>query len=390
MAPQNRVRGTGSCLFQHPPLNVYLTSPQSAVDLHELGGPCYDIKGDSSVGTAGGPSETRVENAALGDDHPETTTPSDEHPDIPASGDENPEDPEAENLTELAHYLERRDKFHLARGSGTNPKSQNGSLGVSVNLRFLKSDYATLHVPFYAYGIGVDDTRTFSYIIFALSDILDDIAVLEIDTSEESAPALLHKFEHTDLTDLAAAISSITNRIHHVRVDIDGSQARRLTQTKSIARCATTPPSSSKVNSTLAKWIMEQVKLLLKSKLMGVGKNAQKPITVLVVAAYKEQVVDLKMRFLDLARELDLDDEQRSRVRFKTVDNSQGDEADFVFIDLVATTTPGFVTERHRLTLGYSRSTEFHVVIARRGSFVGHETKLFHVTIAMKYTKGAM
>ncbi|CAJ0545532.1 Ff.00g090050.m01.CDS01 [Fusarium sp. VM40] len=73
---------------------------------------------------------------------------------------------------------------------------------------------------------------------------------------------------------------------------------------------------------------------------MGAGKNAQKPITVLVVAAYKEQVVDLKMRFLDLARELELDDEQRSRVQFKIVDNSQGGEADFVFIDLVTTTTP--------------------------------------------------
>ncbi|KAH7256546.1 hypothetical protein BKA59DRAFT_76231 [Fusarium tricinctum] len=64
---------------------------------------------------------------------------------------------------------------------------------------------------------------------------------------------------------------------------------------------ATTPLSSSKVNSTHAKWIMQQVESLLESKLMGVGKNAQKPNTVLVVAAYKEQVVDLKMRFMDLA-----------------------------------------------------------------------------------------
>lgn len=139
------------------------------------------------------------------------------------------------------------------------------------------------------------------------------------------------------------------------------------------ARATTPPSSSSKVNLTHAKWIIEQVDLLLKSKLTGVGKNAQKPITILVVAAYKEQVVDLKMRFLDLARELKLDDEQRSRVQFKTVDNSQGDEADFVFFDLVTTTTPGFVAERYRLTLGYSRSSGFLVVLNNRGNFVGHE-----------------
>jgi hypothetical protein len=91
----------------------------------------------------------------------------------------------------------------------------------------------------------------FKDIIFPLSDILDDIAVLEIDSSEESALAPLYKFEefdmpelvkhpdfdtfagqleHADLSDPAAAISSITNRVRHVRVDIDGSQARRLTQ----------------------------------------------------------------------------------------------------------------------------------------------------------------
>lgn len=52
---------------------------------------------------------------------------------------------------------------------------------------------------------------------------------------------------------------------------------------------ATSPPSSSssKVNHTHATWIMRQVELLLRSKLKGVGKNAGKPITALVVAAYK-------------------------------------------------------------------------------------------------------
>lgn len=38
------------------------------------------------------------------------------------------------------------------------------------------------------------------------------------------------QLEHTDLTDPAAAIASIPNRVRLVRVEIDGSQARRLTQ----------------------------------------------------------------------------------------------------------------------------------------------------------------
>ncbi|WZH40348.1 hypothetical protein QYS62_001280 [Fusarium acuminatum] len=139
-------------------------------------------------GAAGGPSEPHFENAAPGDKHPEN--------------------PEAENLED------------------PSPHSQ-------LCVRHRKA---------------VDK---FKDIIFPLSDILDDIAVLEIDSSEESALAPLYKFEefdmpelvkhpdfdtfagqleHADLSDPAAAISSITNRVRHVRVDIDGSQARRLTQ----------------------------------------------------------------------------------------------------------------------------------------------------------------
>ncbi|KAL4725501.1 hypothetical protein ACLX1H_007650 [Fusarium chlamydosporum] len=55
-------------------------------------------------------------------------------------------------------------------------------------------------------------------------------------------------------------------------------------------RARATPRSSSQVNLTHAGWIMEHIESILKSDLKGVGKNAGKPMTVLVVAAYKEQV----------------------------------------------------------------------------------------------------
>lgn len=61
-------------------------------------------------------------------------------------------------------------------------------------------------------------------------------------------------------------------------------------------RARATPRSSSQVNLTHAGWIMEHIESILKSDLKGVGKNAGKPMTVLVVAAYKEQVVELNLR----------------------------------------------------------------------------------------------
>ncbi|KAM0192661.1 hypothetical protein ACHAPI_008245 [Fusarium lateritium] len=125
------------------------------------------------------------------------------------------------------------------------------------------------------------------------------------------------------------------------------------------ARATTPPSSSSQANSTHAKWTMKQVELLLRSELMGVGKDAQKPITALVVAAYKEQVVDMKKRFLEPAQKLNLGDKQH--------------EADFVIYDMVTTTTPALVAEPFRLTLRLSRATTFQIVIANRGNFIGHQ-----------------
>lgn len=60
-------------------------------------------------------------------------------------------------------------------------KVENGSLDVSVNLRFPNSDYGTLHISFYAYGIGIDDTRIAHLTVF-VQDVTEAIA------SEDPAP----------------------------------------------------------------------------------------------------------------------------------------------------------------------------------------------------------
>jgi hypothetical protein len=131
-----------------------------------------------------------------------------------------------------------------------------------------------------------------------------------------------------------------------------------------------TQRSSSKVNVTHAEWVIRQVASLLESDLRGVGKNSGKPMTVLVVATYKEQVVELKQRFLKLAN---VSAAHSDRFKFKTVDNAQGDEADFVIYDMVTTSTPAFVAAEFRSTLGLSRARAFVIILANRGNFIGHE-----------------
>ncbi|RGP75377.1 DNA helicase [Fusarium sporotrichioides] len=61
------------------------------------------------------------------------------------------------------------------------------------------------------------------------------------------------------------------------------------------------------------------------------------------------------------------------RIKFKTIDNAQGDEADYVTYDMVTTSTPAFVAAEFRNTLGLSRATAFLVILVIRGNFIGLE-----------------
>lgn len=96
-------------------------------------------------------------------------------------------------------------------------------------------------------------------------------------------------------------------------------------------------------------------------------------VTVLVMAAYKEQVIELRQRYLKLAEKLKLDADTTSRVKFKTVDNALGDEADFVLYDMCMASAPAFLSASFRNNLALTRGKGFIVVIENRGNFVGHE-----------------
>ncbi|KAJ4131000.1 hypothetical protein NW768_006540 [Fusarium equiseti] len=73
--------------------------------------------------------------------------------------------------------------------------------------------------------------------------------------------------------------------------------------------------STSKVNYTHVAWIIKQVELFLRADLKGVSKNARNPI--LAVAACREQVVELKKRFICAAEKHTTSDANRARVPFK-------------------------------------------------------------------------
>ncbi|KAL4725502.1 hypothetical protein ACLX1H_007651 [Fusarium chlamydosporum] len=91
------------------------------------------------------------------------------------------------------------------------------------------------------------------------------------------------------------------------------------------------------------------------------------------MAAYKEQVIELRQRYLKLAEKLKLDADTTSRVKFKTVDNALGDEADFVLYDMCMASAPAFLSASFRNNLALTRGKGFIVVIENRGNFVGHE-----------------
>ncbi|KAL6701247.1 hypothetical protein J3F84DRAFT_1633 [Trichoderma pleuroticola] len=61
------------------------------------------------------------------------------------------------------------------------------------------------------------------------------------------------------------------------------------------------------------------------------------------------------------------------RIKVKTLDESQAEEAGFVFADFVAVSHPGFTGEPFRITLATTRARGISIFLLNRGTFVGHE-----------------
>ena len=126
---------------------------------------------------------------------------------------------------------------------------------------------------------------------------------------------------------------------------------------------------TSTLNHTHVSWVITQVSHILgRENLHGVGSNSGNPVTVLVVAMYKAQV----LQYLDAAHRRGLD---MRRLKIKTLDSAQGDEADIVIGDFVGVHGPGFTAEPFRTALITTRARALNVTILNRGMFVGFESR---------------
>ncbi|KAJ4249417.1 hypothetical protein NW762_012270 [Fusarium torreyae] len=92
------------------------------------------------------------------------------------------------------------------------------------------------------------------------------------------------------------------------------------------------------MNPVHRAWVLEKVHALLSSALTGLGVNHNKPINVMMIAMYKGQVVEYHKNIRPSC-------DFFNRVKVKTVDGAQGDETDFLFIDMVNANYTGRIDE---------------------------------------------
>ncbi|KAK1762908.1 hypothetical protein QBC33DRAFT_581402 [Phialemonium atrogriseum] len=145
----------------------------------------------------------------------------------------------------------------------------------------------------------------------------------------------------------------------NVLVEFAGSQATGLT--------------TSLTNTVHLAWTLRQVRAIIESELTGLGRNNGKPVDVLVVAFYKAQALEYQKAIKAMVDHGQLPKDVYGRVKVKTLDVAQGDEADFVFVDFVTVSHPGFTGENFRIALATTRARGMSILLLNRGTFVGYD-----------------
>ncbi|KAF4460237.1 Nonsense-mediated mRNA decay 1 [Fusarium albosuccineum] len=135
----------------------------------------------------------------------------------------------------------------------------------------------------------------------------------------------------------------------------------------------TTKVGTSQVNKTHITWVLDRLSQIAKEKLTGLGKNADKPMDIMILAFYEAQAMEYERKKREMTDNGRLTKDFARLIRIKTFDDAQGDEADFVFVDYVAVSFPGFLGENFRGTLATTRTRGVAVILLNRGTFVGWE-----------------
>ncbi|KAJ9150009.1 hypothetical protein NKR23_g4018 [Pleurostoma richardsiae] len=101
--------------------------------------------------------------------------------------------------------------------------------------------------------------------------------------------------------------------------------------------------------------------------LTGVGPEASRPSKVLILPFYKAQVLQYEKALDKSIKERTLTPDQLARVEVRTLDSSQGSERDFVIVDMVQTTQPGFCADQRRLAVALTRSKQAEIILMNHG-----------------------
>jgi hypothetical protein len=144
-------------------------------------------------------------------------------------------------------------------------------------------------------------------------------------------------------------------------VEFSGSQSRKI--------------ATSQINKMYKTWIPEHVGHILDSGLTGLEENSGKSIDILIIALYRAQVTESQMAIKSLIDQGRFSKDTLTRLKVKTLDGPQDDEADIVFVDYVAISHPGFTADSFRGTLALTRARGMTILLLNRGTFVGYERR---------------
>ncbi|KAL5628340.1 hypothetical protein BROUX41_003088 [Berkeleyomyces rouxiae] len=117
----------------------------------------------------------------------------------------------------------------------------------------------------------------------------------------------------------------------------------------------------STFNAKHEAFAIDRIKELLADTEFRNIKNRNEPGRILVIAPYRAAVLNYMTKFRDFAPV------DRQRIDIRTIDSAQGHEADVVILDLVRTSGPGFLNDKHRMNVAITRSQQAEMILMNPG-----------------------
>ncbi|KAL0937614.1 uncharacterized protein CTRU02_207345 [Colletotrichum truncatum] len=123
---------------------------------------------------------------------------------------------------------------------------------------------------------------------------------------------------------------------------------------------------SSSMNITHVRWVVSQVKKMLKNPQLQ-NVDSTKMANFLILPLYKAQVDLYRKTLLDERIQGSISGEDYRRIEVRTLDSSQGEERDLVIVDYVQTHKAGFCVDPNRNCLATTRAQQCEILIINAG-----------------------